>query len=464
MAAKRLSSGGRLIGRGPRLGHPGLECRRVRRTESEAQLGAAPQHILGGARPFFVHQPGDLGFAQIGAEQAPEVGETSGARQDLRRARPIGADQPPRMGFADEGVGGAQGTDEVRDPVDRKLAARQRRIPGPSLADRQEAPKQFQRLLREAAIGGHLAAEHRQERRLAVGGVEFEHVVARRLLRPRRAVVVERPQARIGPDDGVLAERRAEIVADRGDEIGDLGIVGGDVRGIAVEILVRGADQREVAMEGYGEDDASVGVLEDVGAAVIEQPPDDDMAALDQPDAGAGVGMDDVVEHVGDPRPGGIDQGAGRDDLPFPGLHRFERQLPAFAFALGDDAAGARIDARAPRAGVDGVEHHEARIVDRAIGILEGEIVAGPERLAGRVFGELQGARRREELSAAEMVVDEKAEPEQPGRTEALMVRQDETERPDDVRRRPPAAPRAPRATRAPGGRHSARDSAIRHG
>ena len=45
---------------------------------------------------------------------------------------------------------------------------------------------------------------------------------------------------------------------------------------------VGGADQREVALVGNREDDALVGVLEDVGVVVVEQPRHDDVAALDQ--------------------------------------------------------------------------------------------------------------------------------------------------------------------------------------
>ena len=53
--------------------------------------------------------------------------------------------------------------------------------------------------------------------------------------------------------------------------------------GIAVEVLVGGADQGEVLLVGDGEADAPVGILEDVGAVVIEEPVDDDVAALDEP-------------------------------------------------------------------------------------------------------------------------------------------------------------------------------------
>ena len=60
-------------------------------------------------------------------------------------------------------------------------------------------------MLGEPAIGGDLAAEHRQERRRACRGIELQNVVAGRLLRLGGAVIVERPDAGIGPADPVRA-------------------------------------------------------------------------------------------------------------------------------------------------------------------------------------------------------------------------------------------------------------------
>ena len=67
-------------------------------------------------------------------------------------------------------------------------------------------------------------------------------------------------------------------------------------------------------------------------------------------------------------------------------------------------------------------------------------------------------------LAAAEMIVEEQAEPDHPGRALLRRVRQHETHRPDDVRRRRAAGPRAPSTPRAPGGIRNIRDSAGRHG
>ena len=76
--------------------------------------------------------------------------------------------------------------------------------------------------------------------------------------------------------------RPLEIFADRVEEIVGLPFVDRGGGGVAGEILVGGADQREVALVGNGEADAAVGILENIGAIVIEQPIDDDVAALDE--------------------------------------------------------------------------------------------------------------------------------------------------------------------------------------
>ena len=49
--------------------------------------------------------------------------------------------------------------------------------------------------------------------------------------------------------------------------------------------------------------------------------------------------------------------------------------------------------------------------------------------------GEVDGLRARQLLARRQMVVEEQAEAHEPGRADALLVGQDEAQRPDDVRR-----------------------------
>ena len=106
---------------------------------------------------------------------------------------------------------------------------------------------------------------------------------------------------------------------------------------------------------------------------------------------------------------------------------------PVLATRAGD--LGARADRRAAVGRVARVQHHETRVVDPAVGILEGAREQRLQRLAGRVAAHVERLGRRQQLAPADMVVEEQAEPDQPGRTQALGVRQHEAHRPDDVRR-----------------------------
>ena len=114
----------------------------------------------------------------------------------------------------------------------------------------------------------------------------------------------------------------------------------------------------------------------------------------------------------------------------------FDGDLPD-AVGLPDlDRARAGADLGAAIGGVARGQHHEARVVDEAVGIFEAFGVAvGDQRLADLVAGEIDRAGRRQQVPAADMVVEEQAEPQQPGRAQPGMVRQHETQRTDDVGR-----------------------------
>ena len=85
--------------------------------------------------------------------------------------------------------------------------------------------------------------------------------------------------------------------------------------------------------------------------------------------------------------------------------------------------------------GVDRVEHDQAGILHPAVGILECAAILRPQRLPRRVRGEIDAAGRGQDLTAAEMVVNEQPETDQPGRPQALVMRKHEPERADDVGR-----------------------------
>src|ERR1051326_3592637 len=71
---QRLGGGG-LLGRGEwRLSLPHIlhQLLHLRRRRGEAELGAAPQHIVGAARPFAVDEPTQLGLAEALPKAAAE--------------------------------------------------------------------------------------------------------------------------------------------------------------------------------------------------------------------------------------------------------------------------------------------------------------------------------------------------------------------------------------------------------
>ena len=201
-------------------------------------------------------------------------------------------------------------------------------------------------------------------------------------------------------------------------------------------VAIGGADQREIILIGNDEDDAAVGVLEHVGAVVLVELAHHDVRALHQPHLGARVDAGAGAQHVLDPGPAGIDQHAGADGLALLADGVFGRDLPDAVDLPDLDRAGAGADIGAAIGGIAGVQRDEARVVDKAVGIFKAlDVAAGNQRVADHVVGEIDRARRRQQVSPADMVVKKEAEPEQPGRTQARMVRQHESKRANDVGR-----------------------------
>src|SRR5207253_6077379 len=120
-----------------------------------------------------------------------------------------------------------------------------------------------------------------------------------------------------------------------------------------------------------------------------------------------------------DPRPGGVDQHPGAGDIAPPALLQYE--LPDLA-ALGAHAAGAGADHGAALGRVEGIEHHQARIVGLAIVIFEAHPVTVLEWRAQRIATKVDGAARGQDFAAAEMVIDEQPDPQHPGRTHPRLL------------------------------------------
>jgi hypothetical protein len=266
--------------------------------------------------------------------------------------------------------------------------------------------------------------------------VELQHVVAGRRRRALGGVVVERAHAGIGPDHVGGRDLALEIDVHRITEVARLLLRDRHLAGIAREIDVGGADQREVILVGNRKDDAPVGILEDVGEVVIEELRHHDVRALHQAQRLGAVQAGALFDELGGPGPGGIHQGAGQDLALRTVMAVAQYHAPMLALAARRDALdpGQHLGAALTR--VHRVQDHQARVLHPAVGIDEGPAQVGLERGARGMSAQIDGLRGRQQLAPAEVVVEEESEPDHPGRPQPLVVRQHETQRPDDVGRR----------------------------
>ena len=143
-----------------------------------------------------------------------------------------------------------------------------------------------------------------------------------------------------------------------------------------MEILIGGADQREVMLIRNRETDAAIGVLEDVAAIMRIEPRHHDVAALHQPDA----------PRLRCSRPRRAARASHTDRrhsparAPRPWRAALQRQVPHTIRVPGADAARARADVGTARRGIARVKHHEPRVIHPAVGILEAARELRPQR------------------------------------------------------------------------------------
>ena len=318
-----------------------------------------------------------------------------------------------------------------------EVAAGQVRGLGPVvLAPPQQRAEQVGRFFGQLAEGGDLAAPHVQQRR-AAGGVEVQLVVACHRRSVARVVVQQRAHAGITPHHVGSDHRAGEVAAGLLAQVAHL--VGADagLLGCAVLLDVGGAHQGEVAFVGDGEDDALVGVLEDVGVVVLEELLHDDVAALHQPQR-PGLRLAHLHgQELRGPGSGGVDQHAGLHAQRGPALG-LQRGLPAAAgtfTAHGLRAGAARQHGGAALGGVHGVQHNQPGVVHPAVAVDEAARVLRLQRGARRVLAQLHRGRARQPFAAGQVVVQEQPGADHPHRPHRRVVRHHEAQRPHDVRR-----------------------------
>ncbi len=176
--------------------------------------------------------------------------------------------------------------------------------------------------------------------------------------------------------------------------------------------MAHGADQREIALIGAGENQPPVGVLEHIDVVAIEQPPDHDLAHLHQAKLGHWLPQYGFGNGRG-PGPGRIDERARRDHL---AMAAIDRHQPPDLAAFGAGAARAGADHGAPRRGIDGAQHHQPGIVDDAVGIFERGAERPLQRIADRMMGDVDGRGRRQTAARGQPVVQQQPRPQLPRR------------------------------------------------
>ena len=306
----------------------------------------------------------------------------------------------------------AQIGDQVIDTIHREIAARQRHHRRPLAPRLRKEPRQrLQRVFGQSAVGGDLAAEDVQERRAAFGP-QLEHVIPRGLGGRGRAVIIQRAHARIGPDDIIGGDVLLEIAVGEIQQIllfcrrADRFVVWRAV------VLIGGADQREIGLIRDGEDDAPVGALKEISLVMVKQAPRDNVRAAHQAHTLGRVHVHAVLQDFADPGAARVDQHLRGDGFGDTGHGVFHRDVPQIAHPAGFCRAGAGQDARALVSGIAGIQHHQPRVLDPAIGIFigMGELVL-QRRALGRP-AQVQRRRPRQQLAPAKVVIQKQPQPD----------------------------------------------------
>ncbi len=399
--------------------------------EDQAELGAAPEDVVRAGRPFLTAQIIHFPRVQVLAYQLAQLVHRARFAQHAPDPAAVKACPAPRQRQVDaldlrhqlfgQRIGAAQ-----------VFAARQRCASRPASAHVREKGRELhQRRLGQFAISGELAAEYREQRRLVLFGRQGQGVVTGDHRRVVRLVVTQRPHAGEGMQDVLALQLLAEMRVGHTQQIGDLFLADARLRRVAVVFAVGGADHGVAAHVGDGEDDAAVLVLHDVGLLALVQSRHDDMAALDQANAVRRALLQVIVDELRHPGAGGVDQRLGAQGETG-AVFALQLDVPDAAGTPGAQALGAGVDVRAFLAGGHGVEHHQSRVVDPAVGIFES---APDRRLQRAIVAKAQAARGGELPALAEVVVEEQAGPDHPRGAQVRPMWQHEAHRLDQVRR-----------------------------
>ena len=136
-------------------------------------------------------------------------------------------------------------------------------------------------------------------------------------------------------------------------------------------VLVGGADQREIALIGDGENDPAISILKNIASVMIKQARHDDVAAFHEADAFGRIHANHLVERLGHPGACSVHKNA-RSVVPAGALPRggaFNR--PGAAGAPRRHHLRARLDDRAMLEGGHRVQDDQAGVLNPAIRVFE---------------------------------------------------------------------------------------------
>src|SRR5580700_6562870 len=74
----------------------------LRLRKSQSQFGSPPQYVVGGLRPFLLHQVAHLGSREISAEAFAQIVDPGHILEHVFHARPVSMREPPRVLIAEK--------------------------------------------------------------------------------------------------------------------------------------------------------------------------------------------------------------------------------------------------------------------------------------------------------------------------------------------------------------------------
>ena len=174
-------------------------------------------------------------------------------------------------------------------------------------------------------------------------------------------------------------------------------------------------------------------MLEDVDIVGLEQAADNDLVELGRGRARRRHTQDGFRRRQG-PGAGGNAKRAGGEHAAAAAV---DNHQPPDIPPVGPNAARAGADLGPAGSGVDGIENHQAGIVDHAIGIFERGAKRPLQRVADRMVSDVDGGGCGKTGPGGEVVVEQKCRAQQPRRTFVGMRRDRKPHRSHQMRRDP---------------------------